>query len=474
MTRAFDIGFGEIKNEISVDELSIQGKVPEWLSGDLLRNGPGSFRVGKDHYNHWFDGLAMLHRFTFRKGTVSYQNKFLECNAYYEAKEKNKIVYSEFATDPCYTIFDRFKAIFNPQMTDSAKVNIDRIGKKVLALNETSLQVEFDPKTLKSLGVFNYDENPGRHMTTVHPHFDRFKNKSYNITTRFGRVNRYRILEVEEHQNPVLLASIPTNVVSYMHSFGMSQNYFILTEFPFQVNPIKFMISGKPFIENFKWKPGRGTHFHIVDRRNGKNVIKLKTKAFFAFHHVNAFEVEDNLFVDILCYDNADVVESFYLRKIKSEQEILPVGEFRRYKINFTDNSISYEVLGDELIELTRFNYDRYSMDGDYRYVYGVGVNKENPQSFFNQLVKMDLKSNQTETWYKKGCYPGEPIFVATPGGVKENDGVLLSVVLNEEKENSFLLILNAATFEEIARAEVPQPILFGYHGYYLLDEYSS
>jgi carotenoid cleavage dioxygenase-like enzyme len=38
---------------------------------------------------------------------------------------------------------------------------------------------------------------------------------------------------------------------------------------------------------------------------------------------------------------------------------------------------------------------------------------------------------------------------------------------LGAAKGNSFLLILDARSFEEIARAEVPQPILHGYHGQY-------
>jgi carotenoid cleavage dioxygenase-like enzyme len=40
-------------------------------------------------------------------------------------------------------------------------------------------------------------------------------------------------------------------------------------------------------------------------------------------------------------------------------------------------------------------------------------------------------------------------------------------VVLDAAKGNSFLLLLDARSLTEIARAEVPQPILHGYHGQY-------
>ena len=45
--------------------LEVSGTLPSWLEGALLRTGPSKFEVGARSYNHWFDGLAMLHRFVF-------------------------------------------------------------------------------------------------------------------------------------------------------------------------------------------------------------------------------------------------------------------------------------------------------------------------------------------------------------------------------------------------------------------------
>ena len=54
---------------------------------------------------------------------------------------------------------------------------------------------------------------------------------------------------------------------------------------------------------------------------------------------------------------------------------------------------------------------------------------------------------------------------MARPGGEAEDDGVLLSVVLDAEVGRSFLLMLDAATLEEQARAAVPHHVPFGFHG---------
>lgn len=38
------------------------GTIPSWLQGCLLRNGPGSLKVGQEYFEHLFDSSALIHR----------------------------------------------------------------------------------------------------------------------------------------------------------------------------------------------------------------------------------------------------------------------------------------------------------------------------------------------------------------------------------------------------------------------------
>ena len=58
----FEPGFRQNLEELDIETLEVKGSVPPWLKGSLLRNGPGMVVVDKP-MNHWFDGLAMLHKF---------------------------------------------------------------------------------------------------------------------------------------------------------------------------------------------------------------------------------------------------------------------------------------------------------------------------------------------------------------------------------------------------------------------------
>ena len=117
-------------------------------------------------------------------------------------------------------------------------------------------------------------------------------------------------------------------------------------------------------------------------------------------------------------------------------------------------------------MELPGINYRQYNTK-DYRFVYAVGQTYDFAGRRNWPLVKVDIRERRSKVWFENDCYPGEPVFVPRPDGIAEDDGIILSVVLDSKKGNSFLLILDAKSFEEIARAEALHHIPFGFHGEY-------
>lgn len=160
------------------------------------------------------------------------------------------------------------------------------------------------------------------------------------------------------------------------------------------------------------------------------------------------------------------MIDTFYLKKLTAPNATIPCTAFSRYTLPLNASSLTCEVITDEAIELPRINYERNNAS-DYQFAYGIAVNKQHPDDFLNQLVKVDVRAKTARTWYEDGCYPGEPVFVAAPGARDEDEGVVLSVVLDGRKNASFLLVLDAASYIELARAEVSQHIPFGFHGIY-------
>ena len=462
----YRLGFESLdeSDEVEEEAVGVQGTLPDWLSGVLLRNGPGMYENDGASVNHWFDGMAMLHRFAFdgAENEVRYTSRFLRTDAY-EGMREGEVRRSEFATDPCTGVFGRFFSYFAaPEPTDNASVNVVKDDETFRAITETTMPVEFDPETLETLDVPDELGDLGQ-LTTPHPHTDPETGERVSYVTRFGRKSEYRVY-VEDGDGRDVIAEIERDEPAYMHSFALTPGYVVLVEFPFVVSPLKIRFGNDTVAESYDWKPDRGTRFTFLNRSTGEVVASPETSPFFAFHHVNAYEDGDDVVLDIAAYDDASVVNDLYLDSLRDEPPLeTPAAELRRYRVNVGTGTVETDTVYGGSFELPCIRDDR---DGrPYRYAYGVGHRNLPPREFHNRLVKVDIHERETSVWEEDSTYPSEPVFVPNPDGTEEDDGVVVSVVLEPDEEASFLLVLDAGTFEEVARGRVERPVPHGFHG---------
>lgn len=461
----FQYGIDTNQREYAMKNIPVSGKIPEWLEGNYIRNGPGMFHINGKRVNHWFDAMGALHSFNICNGKVDYISKYIPCESYRSATEEGKLSFSEFATDPCKSIFKKAQSyVFPslPNMTDNPKIHVAKIGTRFMALGETPMQVEFDPQTLERIGVDEINPGAMAYKTTAHPHFE--NQHAYNLIVKFGMQSHYRIYDMA-HKGKAL-SSIPVAKPAYLHGFGMSKNYFIIAAGPLVVVPIHLLFWKKPYIENHKWLPQEGAKIWVIEKSSGKLKSVFETEAFFSFHHINAWEEGDELVMDINAYDDASIVSKYYLNELQKIDLKLPEGTLRRYRLNLKSRRITENnIVSDACIELPRIDYERYNTNGTYGFTYGVGLHPQHKTGFYNSIVKINARNGDAHYWYQDGCYPGEPCFISSPGSKTDEEGVLLSIVLDSKAENSFLLILDATSLQEIARASVPEPIVYGFHG---------
>jgi beta,beta-carotene 9',10'-dioxygenase len=458
----FAIGFRTLTDEVVIDALPVAGRLPNWLAGVLVRNGPALFDPPSRPYRHWFDGLAMLHRFTFDRGAVSYANRLLDTAASRAVREQGRIGFAEFATDPCASLFGRFFTRFRRKPTSNASVNVARMGARFVALTETPLPVQFDPVTLETLGVVEYTGEVGGVTCTAHPHADPLTGGLVNVALAFGRRSAYRVYR-QTGMRRELLATVPAALPGYLHSFAVTERHVVLMIFPLVVNPLSFVLRGRPFIENYRWRPELNTRIVVIDSASGAVRTDTTTTPCFSFHHINAYAADGDLVLDLSAYPDAGVIDALYLDRLRANCPI-PMARPTRFTVSPGTGEVRVRQLSAEPLELPRIAY--HPKNGrSYRYVYGCGASDAGGRNFLDQLVKLDVGTGRATIWRAAGCHPGEPVFVPAPDGAAEDAGVVLSVVLDVGAGTSFLLVLDASTFTELARATVPHAVPFGFHG---------
>ncbi|TSL68245.1 Beta,beta-carotene 15,15'-dioxygenase [Bagarius yarrelli] len=415
----------------------VSGSIPLWLQGTLLRNGPGLFSIGNTSFNHWFDGMSLIHSFTFKHGEVYYRSKFLRSNTYLKNISANKIVVSEFGTmvypDPCKNIFSKFFTHMlnsSADFTDNNLVNFIRYGDDYYASSEVNIINQIDPLTLDTVGRVSYKKYISLNLATAHPHYDEEGN-TYNMGTAITPLSGPKFVIFKICSIPFRSKLYP----SYFHSFGMTENYIIFVEQPFKLDIIRLITAyfrGVTWGKCLFFDQDDDTLFHIINRKTG---VALKTKfcsaPFVVFHHINAYEEDDHVVFDMITYKDSNVYDFFYIDCMKQETE--------------------------KFIEMSK----TLSPPVCQRFVIPVNADLK--------IAKVDTYNKTHIVWSEEDCYPSEPKFVASPDAVDEDDGVILSsVVSTNPSKSSFMLVLDAKTLKEIARATINATVHLDLHGLFI------
>ncbi|KAM3860245.1 beta,beta-carotene 15,15'-dioxygenase [Diretmus argenteus] len=496
----------------------VKGNLPSWLQGILMRNGPGIFSVGDTTYNHWFDGMATMHSFTFKDGEVIYMSRHLRGDTYKANMAAQRIVVSEMGTmaypDPSKNFIYKAITFLNhtiPDFTDNGASNFIKYGNDYYATSETNYIRKIDPVTLETQDKVDYLKYIAVNMATSHPHYDKEGN-AFNMGTSIADKGKtkYMLFKVpavskKDTKAPALknvevICSVPCRSLlnpSYYHSFGMTDNYFVFIEQPLKLDILKMATAymrGVNWASCLKYFPEENTLIHLIDRRTGKEVeTKYYTEAMIVYHHVNAFEDDGHVVFDVIACNDNSLYEMFYLSKLKDNPESCegyskPI--YRRFaiplqtdkgskvgenlvKLKYTTASAmkekesklicQAEVLR-EGFDLPRINYD---VNGKkHRFVYGSCVETS---AVAKEVGKFDTETKKMVKWSEDNCWPSEPVFIPRPNGETEDDGVVLISVLNSNPGQScFIVVLDGKTFTEVARAYVDTELHMDMHGFFI------
>lgn len=456
-----------LSHEFQNVKLNVKGSFPNWLKGTFVRNGPVNTFVNGISNSHWFDGLAKLHAFTFSSDGLFYSSTFLKTDAYNCVKEDHSLNYTGFAVDPCRALF---KSFFTHHLSPNANVNVSKIADDYVALTEIPLPIRFDLKTTQTIGPLSFgDQLPQSGCwESAHPHV--LEEESYNYLVDIGLNSDYVITKLLKGSNRrELVAKVRVKHPSYMHSFSLTENKIILSEYPFRLSPIPLILRLKPFIYNYHWHSEEKALFNVIDKKSGQVDI-YEADPFFSFHHVNAYEEEERIIFDAIAYEDATVVTSalFNLHEKKVLCPSKVEGHYRRYILK--DGKAEFKRIYQPSVEFPRINPRFDGKRHRYAYVADFEIDPNDNQKSLHAkgLIKYDLGEKSQMLWSESNSYPGEPVFIPNPNGKNEDDGLIVTIALSNQQP--YLLILEASSFSEIGRAYVEAPIELGLHGQFFFN----
>jgi carotenoid cleavage dioxygenase-like enzyme len=468
-------GFHSLTTEVAGHRLAVQGTVPDWLAGTLVRNGPGRFEVGDRRVTHWFDGLAMLRRYRFEGGQVSYANRFLRTDAYAEAMAGR--LRGQFGTDTrgWRRLLPWLRSLGPPTPTDNANVHVARVDGEYVALTEAPRRVAFDPETLATRGEFRFADDLPEHLTAAHLVDDPVRDELVGFATRLGPRPRYYLYRIPRgSRRRERIATLDARGPAYVHDCSVTADHVVLVETPLVVSLLRaFNPFGEGALDMLDWQPDRRTRILVVDRDTGALVADPTLDPVFCFHHVNAFRRDGEVVLDLVEFPDAGIVEALRLDELDGDPDHgrrarafpdVPSGHPVRYRIDLRANTVDRTRLHQGGVELPRVPAD--VVGRRHRYAYGQATDRDGA----NGLVKLDCETGTAREWWGQSCYVEEPIPIRRPGGGAEDDGVVLATALDADRDRTVLLVFDAATLDVVARAALPHAEPFGFHGRFFPD----
>ncbi|KAK7964282.1 carotenoid cleavage dioxygenase 1 [Apiospora saccharicola] len=339
-------------------------------------------------------------------------------------------------------------------------------------------------------------------LSCAHAQRDPATGDLYNYNLDFGPVATYRVFRISAATGTTdIIATIRQSDAkpAYMHSFFMSGSFVILCipsthlavmglHIPWQRNIVDAI---EPFDESKKCK------WFVIDRRGDRGVVGVyETPAGFHFHSVNSFEeVEEAtgdtlVYCDVIEYPSLDIIRSFELDVLLRRDGGAEVfwgdekrnrntqSRFARHKFRIPcqrgggvgSSSSATDGKGEKVLVIKAPRVGELpTINPTYatrRYRYFYSLPNRGHSTLLDGLGKTDLETRETLYWDNpRGHTPGEAIFVPRPDAVEEDDGALLSIVLDGYGKNSYLLCLDARTMKELGRAECGWAIAHGFHG---------
>ncbi|PYH93572.1 putative dioxygenase [Aspergillus ellipticus CBS 707.79] len=520
--KGFDANF-EQKTPV---ELAIKGHIPTYAAGVLYRTGPGACKVDAANgetlrLSHWFDGFSEAHRFqliapdkTHPAMRVFYNSRFSTDDIIEQARQTGKFKNMGFGQkrDPCQMAYHKVQTEYEPvapptpasiNVGVTLSINMPGVGtngsasrwdtstgiKTLTAKTDFNVYKHLDPETLEPISLArqqDFHPDLDGFMTAAHARSDPNTGDLFNFNLTVGPVPAptYRVFCVSASTGETTVLATFPGTPAYIHSLFLSEDYVVLCVWNTHVSHRDLNSSVMDCIKPFD--PSKPATWYVVDRKTDRGLVATyESPAFFSFHTINSWQEttptgETDIVADLIMFENLDFMHRLYYENLLSDSLAAKaicqgrtdasrstITRFRLSAIPATPNQVpltatiessACKALSPELPTMNP-NY----VTRKHRYVYGVADRDDS--TFFDGIMKFDNETKESLLWAHNAQSPGEPVFVADPDAANEDDGVLLSVVLDGFTGKSYLLCLDAHNLAELGRASVDGPVAFGFHG---------
>ena len=432
--------YAPVANEVTATELAVTGSLPEVLSGRYLRNGPNPLSAPEPSTYHWFTGDGMVHGIRLRDGRAEwYRNRWVR------SAEIARALGEPVRPGPVHA-----------DMDFASNTNVIGHAGRTFAIVEAGARPYELTYELDTVGPTDFGGTlPGGY--TAHPKRDPATGELHAVSYYWGWGNLVQYTVVDTAGAVRKVVDIDVGGPVSVHDMSLTERFVVIYDLPV-VFDVEAATSGAGF--PYRWDPDYRARVGLLDRDGGADDVRwFDVEPCYVFHPMNAYDDGDRVVLDVVRHG-----KMFDTHRLGPD-EGPPTLE--RWTVDVTGDKVVEERLDDRGQEFPRV--DERVVGRRHRYGYaGAFLGNE------TALVKHDLDRRTSEVRLLASAGgASEAVFVPSGPEAGEDDGWVLAVVYDPDRDTSDLLVLNAGDFtgEPQAIVHLPQRVPFGFHGNWVPDE---
>ena len=432
--------YAPVANEVTATELAVTGSLPEVLSGRYLRNGPNPLSAPEPSTYHWFIGDGMVHGIRLRDGRAEwYRNRWVR------SAEIARALGEPVRPGPVHA-----------DMDFASNTNVIGHAGRTFAIVEAGARPYELTYELDTVGPTDFGGTlPGAY--TAHPKRDPATGELHAVSYYWGWGNLVQYTVVDTAGAVRKVVDIEVGGPVSVHDMSLTERFVVIYDLPV-VFDVEAATSGAGF--PYRWDPDYRARVGLLDRDGGADDVRwFDVEPCYVFHPMNAYDDGDRVVLDVVRHG-----KMFDTHRLGPD-EGPPTLE--RWTVDVTGDKVVEERLDDRGQEFPRV--DERVVGRRHRYGYaGAFLGNE------TALVKHDLDRRTSEVRLLASAGgASEAVFVPSGPEAGEDDGWVLAVVYDPDRDTSDLLVLNAGDFtgEPQAIVHLHQRVPFGFHGNWVPDE---
>jgi carotenoid cleavage dioxygenase len=259
-------------------------------------------------------------------------------------------------------------------------------------------------------------------------------------------------------------ADVPLPGPRLPHDMAFTEHYAILNDCPLFWDPEGI---GKG-IYAARFHPELPTRFAIIPRRGPSSAVRwFEAAPTYVLHWINAYELGDEIVLDGFFQRSPAPAPRRTGTPYERMFHYLALDAMdtraHRWRFNLTSGRTSEEDLSDRVMEFGMIN----GQHGGRRYRYAYNMTGVPGRFLFDGIVKHDLEGgHETRYPFGDGVFGSETAMAPRPGARAEDDGYLVTLVTDMNRDCSECWVLDAADIARgpIARLRLPDRISSGTH----------